>query len=209
MYSEHPPFERGQYLDAASGSLDNLLGREYVVEDINYTPTTPGAKPHRTGRLVTIRLVKNSAAGNLLPKRLARFLKSGVKYGQEVDGYTALTAERGYPVDEYLPTAGVPTGSYFYIVVSGPSMVILPLAGSDFNGDVTEGDRLVALTAVTSGSTTGGRVARQNFTGATTTPDYSFLTEQISNYVGRALSAKTTGATSGTDTNLLIDVGKW
>lgn len=53
------------------------------------------------------------------------------------------------------------------------------------------GTILVALTAATSGSTTSGRPAPQDLTGAT-----ALLGNQIQNQIGTALSAKTTANTN-------------
>jgi len=200
-----PPFRRGEY--ESSEDLSHLQGREWHFEDLDYSQTS-GAKLHRSGKMVTCRLVKNSSGGALLPKRLAAFSTTAGanNHGGVVTGYTATDYERGYPVDEYLPAAGVPDGAYFYIVTGGPATVKLPLAGTGFNGDISVGGVLVALTAVTAGATTAGRVANQNITGSTQTSDYSFILKQAENYIGRALSAATTG---NTNSDLLVDVGKW
>lgn len=201
--NENPPIGRGEY-ESTSGAFDHLVGKEWLFEDVDYSQR--GAKPARTGRYVRCRLVKNGSGISLLPKRLARFQISGVNYGAIVDGYTATDYERGYPVDEFLPSTGVPDGSYFWIVVDGPALVKLPLAGSGFNGDITEGTVIVALTAATSGATTAGRVAVQNITASTQTSDYSQILKEAQNMIGRALSAKTTG---NTNDDLLVEVGKW
>lgn len=203
--NENPPIQRGEY-ESTSGAFDHLIGKEWEFEDLNHS-ASGGTKPARTNRGVVCRLVKNGAGAALLPKRIARFKTgNGPDYGAIVDGYTRTTAERGYPVDEFLPSTGVPDGAYFWIVVEGPATVLTPLAGSEFNGDVTEGTRLVALTAATSGATTSGRVAVENFTASTQTADYSFAHNNLANMIGRALSAKTTG---NTNADLLLEVGKW
>jgi hypothetical protein len=203
---EAPPIARGEYEETA-GAFDHLVGKEWSFEDIDYGATAQGARPSRTARAVTCRLVKNGSGGALLPKRLVRFKTgAGPEYGAVVDGYARTTAERSYPVDEFLPAAGVPNGAYFWVVVEGPAKVLTPLAGAEFNGDVTEGSRLVALTAATSGATTAGRVAVENFTGSTQTADYAFIHNNLANMVGRALSARTTG---NTNADLLVEVGKW
>lgn len=210
---EAPPFGRGEYQDATAGSasgvgaLDHLIGKEWVFEDIDYSTGTVGARPSRTNRKVRCRLIKNSAGFALLPKRLAAFKTSnGPDYGAVVDGYTATDYSRGYPVDEWLPSAGVPDGNYFWLVVDGPSQVLTSLSGAGFNGDISVGNVLVALTAVTSGATTAGRVANQNITGSSQATDYTFILNQAENNIGRALSAKTTG---NTNASLLVEVGHW
>lgn len=206
---DSPPIPRGTY-EPTAGALDGVLGKEYLFEDVDLNAGSGlGAKPVRTGKMVKCRLVQNKSAGNLLPKRLASLKVTGtaVEALSAVDGYSTVTAGRGFPIDEYLPPGGVPVNGYFYIVVEGPSLVQLPLNTGDFNGDISVGNRLVALTAATSGATTAGRVAHENITGSTQAADYTFLFDQISNRIGRALSAAAaTNANTGTD--LLIDVTK-
>jgi len=199
-------YNGGDAIDANNLGGEQYVGREYVFEDIDlFNAAGTGAKPTRTNRKVRCRVVRNVSGINLLPKRLAQFKVSGVKYGAEVDGYARLTAGRGYPIDEFLPPAGVPNNGLFYIVVDGPALVKLPI-GTGEMADMTEGDILVALTAVTSQSTTAGRITNQSFTGATTTSDYTFAANQIQNSVGRALSARTTGNVTG---DVLVEVGKF
>lgn len=198
--NENPPFERGNY-DSAS-ALDTLRGKTWEFEDVVLNASAIGAKPVRTGRAVTVMLVKNGSGFALLPKRLVTYSTSAGEVGI-VKGYIATTAGRCYPVDEYLPAAGVPDGSYFYIVVKGPAIVLAPLAGSEFNGDVSIGTNLVGLTAATTGATTAGRAAVQNITGSTQAADYTFLVNQIMNVVGKALTARTTG---NTNSDILVDV---
>lgn len=194
------PFERGQ--TASSGlatvdatTLDNLEGREYIVEDVN-----PATGVLRTSRLVRLRCVRNKAAAALLPKRLVSFAATAGKFGAYVDGYADTTAEESYPVDEYLPSTGVAVDDLFYIVIEGPALVLTDLAGAD-NNVLPVGTVLVALTGATSGATTSGRVAPQDLTGAT-----ALLAKQIQNRIGYALTAKTT---ANTNADILCDVGRW
>ena len=199
-------FLNGVTYDSNDPQGASYEGREYIVEDINYDASTAGTRTLRTNRLRRLRVVKNVGAAALLPKRTVSFYVSGTNYGAQVDGYTDTTAERGYPVDEWLPAAGCPVNDWCYVVVDGPATCLTPLAGAEFNGDITEGTVLVALTAATSGATTAGRLAVQNITGSTQTADYSFILNQAENYVGRALSAKTTG---NTNASILVEVGHW
>jgi len=198
--NENPPFARGETfyngetIDSADLGGVNLEGKEWVFEDVN--PTTGVA---RTGEYVRCRVVRNAAAIALLPKRVVSFEASGTEYGCRVDGYVTTTAAEGYPLDEYLPTAGVPIGDLAYIVVDGPAMVITSIA--DMSADIAVGTKLVGLTAATSGATTAGRVHPQVLTGAT-----ALLADQVQNRIGRALTA---GLTTATATEILCLVGKW
>jgi hypothetical protein len=201
---ENPPFDRGHtYYDGETIDTNdlggvNLEGKEWVFEDVH--PTTGVA---RTGRSVRCRIVRNTSGANMLPKLLARFETDGTEYGSRVDGYTATLAQEGYPIDEYLPAAGVPTNDLFWIVIEGPATCIttqLPAADSTV---FSVGDWVVAETAVTSQQVTlAGHIEAQITTGGHT----DLLRNQIMNRVGRALSAATT-ADTGTD--ILVDVGHW
>ncbi len=200
---EAPPFDRGEY-EATAGALDHLIGKEWVFEDVDYSQR--GTKPARTNRPVTCRLVRNDSGGALLPKRLGVFSTVAGEYGAVIDGMTSVSYGEGYPIDEFLPSAGVPDGAYFWIVVKGPAVVLTPIAGSEFNGDISIGQRLVALTAATSGATTAGRVAAENITASTQTADYSQILDEAANRIGRALSAKTTG---NTNSDILVEIDRW
>jgi hypothetical protein len=200
------PFPRGEY-EATAGAFDHLLGREYQVEDIDWG-STAGQKPHRSGKMVTVRLVRNDSGGVLLPKRLAMFSEAAGEYGGVVDRYVATLAARGYPVDEFLPAAGVPDGAYFYIVVKGPATVVTPDTTTAFNGDISIGEAIVAASTGATNNTTGGRAAAQVTTGATDTSSYDFAINAAMNVVGRALEGLTADA-ANTAKGLLVEVGKW
>ena len=196
--NENPPFERGSTFFGAGGTPNvtdgfQYEGKEYLFEDIN-----PLTRAVRTNRYVRCRIVRNSSGIALLPRRLVRFEVDGLDYGARVDGYTRTTAARGYPVDEYLPAAGVANNDLFYIVVNGPAMCVSDLAAVD---TISVGDRLVALTAVTSQATTAGRVDLAAF--AVTE---QALADQVAYYIGHALSALTS---ANTNSDILVEVGHW
>lgn len=194
---ENPPFDRGStYFNGGTVSStdgSHLEGREWVFEDIDPTNRTL-----RTSHPVRVKVVRNTSGIALLPKRIVRFEADGLDYGARVDGYTRLTAARGYLVDEFLPAAGVPANDLFYIVIEGPAMALTDLAAVD---TISVGDKLVALTAATSQATTAGRVDQQDLTGATAP-----LGDQVQNYIGHALSAKTS---ANTNSDILVYVGHW
>jgi hypothetical protein len=188
---ENLPFERGATYGATDADNgEHLEGKEYVHED----------KRHGTGLFVKVRIVRNTSAAALLPKRLVQFPALAGKYEERAAGYTAVTAQRGYVVDEFLPAAGVPVNDLFYVVVEGPTLIKTSLAGNGENV-IALNDPLHALTGATSGATTSGRVITGVFTGAT-----AALAGQIRNVVGHALSAATT---ANTNSDLLINAGRF
>lgn len=189
-----PLLPRGQH---ATTGFANHVGAEKIFEDLNYASKV---QTPRSSYQVKCRLVKNSSGIALLPKYAVTF-KAGTNR-TEVDGYLRLaTSPIGAVfVDEFLPAAGVPNGSYFWVVTRGPAIGIMPASQV---GDIAEGDVLVGLTAAASThSTTAGRVGGQDLTGAT-----AVLGGQIQAALGRALSAK---SSSSTNSDILIFVNnRW
>lgn len=200
---ENPPFPRGQTF-CNGGTIDssdltslpgaNLEGKEWVFEDVD-----PSNGALRTNHQVRCRIVRNMASFNLLPSRaLAVYTTAAGQQLSRTGGYTTTTAAdfQGV-VDEYLPAAGVPQYDLFWAVIDGPSVVYTDIAAAAGNV-IGLGVRVVALTAVTSGATTAGRVAVQDLTGAT-----ALLGNQVQNIIGRALTAATT---ANTNTGILVYV---
>jgi hypothetical protein len=202
--NENPPFARGStFYDG--GTIDandlggvNLEGMEWVFEDVN--PHTGRA---RTERPVRCRVVRNVAAIALLPKYLVRLQNVAGVVSSRIDGYAtppqAAWPDQGFPLDEYLPAAGVPINDLCWIVIEGPAVCLSPRA--NMTVDIAIGEWLVSATGATSGATTSGRVSSQVLTGAT-----NYLAANIQSRVGRALTA---ALTNTVNTDVLIDVGHW
>ena len=108
-------------------------------------------------------------------------------------------AARCNPLDEYLPSAGLPANDLGYIVVRGPAMCLTSL--TNMTAHVNKGDTVVCQTAATSGATnaiTGaGRINSGDLTGAT-----SVLANQILNHFV-AMSGISSGSTN---TDMLVFV---
>jgi hypothetical protein len=189
---------------------DNLAavereGDTKIFEDVDWS-NTAGVKPHRSGRKVVCRLVRNMSGITLYGKRLVTLDPTNPG---RVTGFADTTAEECYPTDEFLPAAGVPNGDLFWIVISGPAVVLTPMTGAEFGAtSIVAGDRIISLTtsgASTAAGTTGvpGRAAGFVFVASTTIAQMTDLVNLATNHVGRAMSAKTSGQTNS---DLLIDV---
>lgn len=188
-----PLIPRGQ--SYATG-FANHVGVEKEFEDLNWNSKV---QTPRSSHPVKCRLVKNSSGIALLPGYTVTF-KAGTKR-TEVDGYLRLAGVIGPAVvDEFLPAAGVPNGNYFWVVTRGPALCVMPASQV---GDIAEGAVLVGLTAAASThSTTAGRVAGQDLTGAT-----AVLGNQIQGALGLAMSAM---SSSSTNSNILVFVNnRW
>lgn len=191
----------GATIDTANPDGVNMEGKEFEFEDLNYAATNL-AKPYRVkGAMCIVRLVRNVSGIALLPRRLVRLIKTDTTnlYGR-TDGYARLITDTPcYPLDEFLPSAGLPNYDMGYIVIKGPSECLTALEASADNL-IAVGDILVALTAATTGATTAGRLAQQDLTGAT-----AVLGNNVQHRIGRALSAKTT---ANTGVAILVLIGK-
>lgn len=181
-------FYDGNTIDTSDYGGIHIEGSVRSFRDYDYVADTSMLKL-RSARMNTCILVRNVSGIALLPGRVARW--QAAQRGKRVDGYvTSLAAEAAGVVDEWLPTAGVPNGDLFWLLVDGCSLIRTDLAG-DTGTDFAEGDILVAATAATSQSTTAGRVKQADF--AVTE---AVLANNITNRIGRAMSANTTAQTN-------------
>lgn len=166
-----PPFALGQTLGVSSTA--DGVGWVGVVKQ--FPDVNPNTGKIRTNRVKTCIAVRNVSGVTLLPKRLVTF-KSGSL--SEVDGYTRLTdAASAGVVDEHIPASGVANNDVFWVTVNGPTEVKL--------GPASEAAVDTSLVALTAAASTHSTTAGQAQTGAAT-----FLQN---GYIGRALSAGTTG----------------
>ena len=169
-------------------------GVEFVIPDWDYglTAGTNVFKP-RTGLTVapskTVRCVRNVSGVNLLPGLLVAYQATAAGMGKRVAGYTVTEAAQGYPVDEFLTSAGVVNNDIFLITVHGNASIKLSVTAAETV--ISAGSYIMAVTAAASThSTTAGRYIAAALTGAT-----AVLANQVVNIVGMALSASTTADT--------------
>lgn len=227
---EHPPFLPGQYMAArqSGATLESHLvgqefeGKEYWFLDHDYS-ATGAVKPLRSNIPRKLRIVRNVVGVSLPPKRLVVLGIDGTAndsastYGasstytaiQPTTGPSSLTRVGGiarlpslnaFPVDEYLPSTGVPHGALFYIVVEGPAMC----TNADSATTIASGGWLGGvITATTSASTNGTTVGGRLSTAVVLTTTALPLNAGLFNVLGRALS---TTATSVAD--VLVNVRK-
>ncbi len=216
--NENPPFSRGETLYAGNTIDTNdlmgvdLVGKEWLFEDRN---ANTGFS--RTNQFVKCRVVRNDAAFAILPKRLAIFSKDAGEYGTHIDGMNAFqpatfvngvaaAGTPGFPVDEYLPAAGVTTNDCCWLVMEGPAVCITSLA--NMSRAITVGERISGQTAATTNSTTAGRIQPEPLLNAATSgvTETSAQFDVARNQIGRALTAKTANETND---DVLVNICKW
>lgn len=183
---DDPPFSLGETLGVSStDDGKQWVGAVKVFPDVN-----PNTGVVRSGRVKKCVAVRNTSSVALLPKRVVA-LKSGSF--TEVDGYAAVgNNEYVGVVDEHLPSGGVAVNDVFWITVDGPTEVSAALSGTD----IAAGNRLAAITAAASTSTTAGRVTPSSVAAATTGAGNDGL-----GVIGYAVSA---GATTGSAVLALV-----
>jgi hypothetical protein len=160
-----------------------------------------GVLVKRSNQLITAMCVRNVSGIALTPGRLVRW--KALFRGKRVDGYTTTTtAEVAGVVDDALPSTGVANNDLFWLIRKGPCLVKTPLV-ADVSNVFTENDILIAMTAVTSQSTTAGRPITWALTATSTGTTDGTGALYIINRIGRAMSAKTT---ANTNADLLCDL---
>src|SRR5207237_9034641 len=114
-------FYNGGTIDSNNLGGKQHEGKTYIFEDVDLTAGA-GSKKVRSGRYVKAMIVRNVAAAALLPKRLVTFQLSGsdpIAFVGRVDGYATTTAQEAFPLDEFLPSTGLPINDLGYIVIEG------------------------------------------------------------------------------------------
>lgn len=186
-------------------SFETIIGMTKVFEDINWGDK--GVKSYRTGaRQVVCRLVRNVSGQTLYGKRLVQIDPTNPNH---ILGYSITLAQEAYPLDEFLPAAGLQHGDLGWVIIKGPAIVSTPMTGAEFQtASIAAGANIIAAThnaASTAAGTTGvpGRASGFTIVAATTAGQFTDLTNSIINRIGRAMSAITSGQTNA---DILVDV---
>lgn len=195
--NENPPFPLGStffggdtaVIDVAVGA--QIEGQEYEFEDVDLSNDTIGSAASRSNRRRTMRAVRNMNATKLNAKEVAKLKLDGTAPQDKVarvDGLTGSYADKGYPVDEFLGSAGCLQYDICWVCVDGLAKVTTD----------TGGDTNFAIGAlIAPGATTPGRVIEGD---GTVTGNNIFLLQR--NAIGIACEAK-----NGTTLDVVVDVG--
>lgn len=179
---ENPPFPLGSTFFGGDTTVINAVdgfqfeGQEYQFEDIDLTNGTIGAAPYRSNKRRVMRCVRNVNAAALLPKTLAKLSLIGTvpsAFQGQVNGLCVSAADKGYPVDEWLPAAGCLQNDLCWVCVEGMAKVTTAASGTT----------TIALGGVVVPGLAGGVVAQD------TTQTGAALYQQIQNAIGRAALA--------------------
>jgi hypothetical protein len=168
-----PPIPRGTYQKLATDPgtiLGNepfvlVLGQEWEFEDLVWNTGGNGPPDRRSGSRVRCRLVRNDSGGALTPQYVTAI--DPLKPGSATGAVGAVNLE-AYPVDEFLPAAGVPASGIFWVVVRGMATVTM---AASITADITAGDFLNPSVATAGtldiiNSFTANKALFQNIKGA-------------------------------------------
>lgn len=175
---------------------------EGTPHDFNDTAAVAGPDGRRSGRRRRAVLVRNASTLTLEAKRIVKW-QSGFR-GRRVDGYCNVDSEAvAGVVDDTIGSNGVVPGDLFWLLREGPALCHPSLAANAENV-ISVDDMLIALTAVTSGATTAGRVVSWNaLTSTAAQATDGTAARRTFNRIGRALSARTTAQTTS---DVLVDL---
>lgn len=209
-----PPFGRGETFYGTDRTIDtNALdggqweGHVKVFEDVLYSSygVKPGRGINNDGARVMCRVVRNMSGATLYGGRLVQI--DPANPGRILAYQNSLFGE-AYPIDEFVPAGGVRHGDLCFIVIGGPANVKTPMSGAEFiSTSIAPGALLGAGTSnggSTQAGTTGvpGRAVGNALAAGTTHTATEELNVAI-NYIGKAISAMTSGQT---DAFMLTDI---
>ncbi len=198
----------GRTIDTANYEGVDREGDTKVFEDKLWSAT--GVKGERNqARSVVCRLVRNVSGVTLFAKTLVVLDPTTPN---RVTGRSTVLFGECYPVDEFLPATGVPNGDLFWIVIGGPAKVLTPMTGAEFNATSIAAGMFIGAGTTNGGSTAAGSTVPAGRAAGllpvnvalTTNTQYEQLLRDANGYVGRAMSAMTSGQTNA---DLLIDAG--
>lgn len=204
---ESGPFVRGgswyegSPIDTNNLGGKNIEGKEFLLE-VNGPNAALTQQTDPSGRYVRVRVVRNASGVYLKPRRLVKYADSAADpLCTKIAGYCTAVADRpAGVVDEFLPASGVAPNELFYIVVDGPTQF---LQAATTAANLIPGDRLVAAPyGATAGDDLGGRVAKQDLSGAT-----AVLGNQLQNFVG--ICGATNSTAGNTLTNCIVTRFRW
>jgi hypothetical protein len=209
---EMPPFNLGQTVKGTADDGTTLINTDWLgqVHEFQYETRqaiSRGGKKRKSGRTIRAILTRNASGIALLPKRIVQFeVTAGLANLHSVAGYCNLLANPHCAiVDDSLPAAGVADKDLFWAIVQGPVLTLAPMVGAAFNGtDISVGNKLVACTGVTSQATSAGRITNASWGDVT----LGVFTAAV-NLIGTALSARTTGESTGAQDLLINAQIRW
>jgi hypothetical protein len=196
--NENPPFPRGSTFWGGDTTVINTTdafqfeGVEYEFEDLNFSTGTIGSEAMRCNRRVRCRCVRNVSGATLYASNLVELninntamLVNGVSTppsaGQVIGQIVGIAGggtspTKAYPIDEWLPAAGVVNDDLCWIVVDGYATVVCSAAVNVWGIVVSDGT---------------GKATNQD-----TTQTGAALYAQIQNAIGRAVTATTASGQS-------------
>lgn len=190
--NEAPPFERGKtYFQGTPSDVTAkgfLEGKCWVFEGRNWSQSSSGVRTDLTGRYTVCMVVRNLSGGLLLPKLIAKMKTDGTsrEFLGQVMGLATVVGEFGFPIDEYLPAAGVAANDLFWLVVGGLATCVTAAAGDT---NISTGSFVIP--------STGGKVIDQDTTVAAGVATFN----QIQGAIGRCVLG-----VNAINTDIQIDV---
>lgn len=209
-----PPFGRGETFYGSDGTIDTnaLAGGQWegmvkVFEDVLYSATgiKPGRSINNDGARVMCKVVRNMSGATLYGGRLVQLDPASPG---RILAYQNVNFAECYPLDEFLPAAGVRHGDLCFIVIGGPANVKTPMTGAEFISTSIAAGALLGAGTSNGGSTQAGTTgvpgrAVGNALAAGTTHTAAEEINVAINYIGKAISAMTSGQT---DAFMLTDI---
>jgi hypothetical protein len=147
IFQADAPFDLGStFAGTRNGELINtdLEGQEFNFPISEKIATSLGIKGRTSGRQIRARIMRNTTGAALLGKRLARVGKTSVSASTKVTEYAGDEGEKYvFPIDPFLPAAGVADDDLFYVILRGPVGLLTPRTVGDIDSAIVAGDSIM------------------------------------------------------------------
>lgn len=149
IFQADAPFDLGSTFAGTRPSSGELINSDLEGQEFNFPiskkiASALGMKGRTTGRQIRARIMRNTTGAALLGKRLARVAPTSVANSTKVTAYAGIEGE-GYvfPIDPFLPAAGVADDDLFYVILRGPVGLLTPKTIGDIDAAIVAGDGIM------------------------------------------------------------------
>lgn len=190
------PFGLGEtFAGTRNSELINtdLEGQEFDFPITEKIATALGMRGRTSGRQIRARIMRNTSGSALIGKRLGKLTPTSIANSTKITDYADTEGQKYvFPIDPFLPSAGVADDDLFYVILRGPIALLTPASTDDISSAIDGGD------AIMCSADANGRIVK-----AVDFNSISSAYEGTGHVIGTALG--TAGATA-VDTEVIVDI---
>lgn len=196
IFQVDAPFGLGEtFAGTRNSELINsdLEGQEFDFPITEKIATALGMRGRTSGRQIRARIMRNTTGAALLGKRLAQVAATSISNSTKVTDYADTEGQKYvFPVDPFLPSAGVADDDLFYVIIRGPVTLLTPATTGDISSAIDGGDPIMCS------ADDNGRIVK-----AVDFNSISSAYEGTGHVIGTALG---TAGSTAVNTEVIVDI---